>query len=580
MSNEKDSDLDRLIASVANGEAVDWEAERARRPDLAPLLDEVRVAQAIASYHGGVAVTEEGAPTRWGPLRVLERIGRGGRGEVFRAFDPALQTQVALKLFPTALGSDTRALQEARRMARVRHPNVLAVRGADRHEGRAGMWADLIQGRTLEELLAAHGPFAAEEASRIGIDLCRALAAVHGAGLVHRDVKTTNIMREHGGRVVLMDFGAVGERGPQQAGELLEDGTPLTMAPEHLRGEPATPASDLYSLAVLLYRLVTGRFPVEADSYQALHALHDRGVHTPLRDLRPDLPAEFVNVIERGLESGPERRYASAGEFERALLAAGARPAADPSTQAPPHPMRAAVWVMLGLALAATLWWGVQRWREAGPEQRGRSQTATGEAGPNPRATSSIAPPGSAASIVASAALLLERGGVERALAPGDAVKPGDGLALKFQASEPMHVYVLDEDRAGEVFVLFPAPGLDRGNPLPAGPVHRLPGTRGGRPLSWRVTSAGGTETVIVVATRAPYEVLEREIAGFPRASLDHPVSYGRLSEGTLTRLRGIGGMTEANAPHAQRRLADLLRGLASGDSTAPWTWQIELANP
>jgi hypothetical protein len=585
--DDRDSDLDRVVAAVASGDPIDWPSEAAQRPELAPLLEELRLVESVATRHRLAARVAAGEPTAWGPLRLVGRIGRGGSSDVYRAFDPRLQTEVALKLMRPGSASGTRIVQEGRRMARVRHANVLTVHGADEHEGRAGIWTDLIDGQDLEEWITASGPLGAGEATRIGLDLCRALAAVHAAGLIHRDVKTTNVMRERGGRTVLMDFGAGAERDPGDHAVLAEDGTPLTMAPEELRGGPPTPASDLYSLGVLLYRLVTRRFPIEATTYDELHARHDRGERTPLRDHRPDLSAGFIRVVEQALESRPERRFASAGEFERALMATGGREAAaaDPRASST-RVRRATTWGLVALLIAIGIWLVFLPPGKppsvpspAGPTVAdGRDGAAippagTGDAG--------IASPGP---LVASAALLRGRGDREEAMGPGDRVAPGDGLALRFQANEPVHVYVLDEDATGEVYVLFPAPGVELANPLAPGVLHRLPGTKEGRDMRWLVTSAGGKETVIVIATREPFTALEQEIASFPRANADRPVVDQRVGEGALETLRGIGGMVDAGpagrgAPSP--RLSEVVRRLAASDRpAAPWTWQIELENP
>src|SRR5262249_55400196 len=116
---------------------------------------------------------------RWGHLHVLSKLGSGSFGEVFRAFDPALQREVALKLWriDPALEAES-FLAEARRLARVSHPNVLSVHGADQHDGRLGMWTDLLTGKTLEQWIDVEGPMAAREAAGMGIELCRAVAAV------------------------------------------------------------------------------------------------------------------------------------------------------------------------------------------------------------------------------------------------------------------------------------------------------------------------------------------------------------------------------------------------------------------
>jgi non-specific serine/threonine protein kinase len=341
----------RLADALIEGESIDWACEATSDPELRDTFEGLRTIAAILSVHRGLEAGRSGSssddpttlagaamasdssaeagaePSRplfhWGPLRVLEKIGAGSFGEVYRAYDATLEREVALKLWQTG-ASDApveKLLVEARLLARTRHPNVLVVYGADQHDGRPGMWTDLIRGQTLEELLVQQGPWGAREAALIGMELCRALAALHALGFVHRDVKTMNVMRELGGRIVLMDFGAVGARTTRGARDRNAPfaGTPLVLAPEQLNGEPATIASDVYSLGVLLYRLVSARYPIEADSIDALCDRHDRGESVPLRDRRPDLPARFVQVVERALAHRAADRFASAGAMERAL---------------------------------------------------------------------------------------------------------------------------------------------------------------------------------------------------------------------------------------------------------------------
>ena len=205
---------------------------------------------------------------------------------------------------------------------------MIAVHGVDAQEGRVGLWMDLVRGATLEQQLAAHGSFSAGEAAAIGIDLCRALAAIHGAGLIHRDVKAQNVMREDGGRIVLMDLGTGREAERTLAAGVPEmAGTPLYLAPEIFAGSPASPRTDLYSLGVLLYHLVTGSFPVKAATIDRLQAAHASGAGVRLRDARADLPTAFVRVIDRAIAAEPSKRYQSAGELEADLADAIGRAA-------------------------------------------------------------------------------------------------------------------------------------------------------------------------------------------------------------------------------------------------------------
>jgi eukaryotic-like serine/threonine-protein kinase len=264
----------------------------------------------------------EPLPGFWGPLQLVEKVGEGTFGEVFRAFDTQLHREVAVKLLrvgrsPARLTD--RVLREGRVLARIHHPNVVVIHGAELRDGRVGLWMEYIRGATLEHLLKTQGTFSAREAALIGQDLCRAMAAVHGAGLVHRDIKAQNVMREEGGRVVLMDFGAGQPRDAASRGPARLTGTPLYLAPEVLNGGEASVRSDIYSVGVLLYRLVTGDFPVRAGSIEELRSAHAEGRVVRLQDARPDLPDAFVQVVEAALQTDPTGRVGSAGELQSLL---------------------------------------------------------------------------------------------------------------------------------------------------------------------------------------------------------------------------------------------------------------------
>ena len=155
-----------------------------------------------------------------------------------------------------------RLLQEGRALAKIRHNNVVNVLGVEAHGDRVGLCMEFVRGKTLADIVRGQGKLSAAEAVLIGEDLCRALSAVHGAGFIHRDVKAKNVMRDDTGRIVLMDFGT-GRTAEAQEGTSDRAGTPLYMAPEVLEGGQASARSDVYSLGVLLYHLVTGEYPVQ-----------------------------------------------------------------------------------------------------------------------------------------------------------------------------------------------------------------------------------------------------------------------------------------------------------------------------
>lgn len=333
--------VSRLSAALANDLPVDWEFELAQAPDehLRAQILQMQVLGSIAAAHRQAALCETSAgesvgtsapaaslPSlgRWGHLELIEELGTGTFGTVYRAWDRRLARHVALKMFP-ASDSYSKELIEARLLARLRHRSVVTVFGADRIEERVGLWMELIEGRTLENALRMDGPYSAREALAIVQEVCGALAAVHQAGLLHRDVKAQNIMRERGGRIVLMDFGA------GQIDAVLTDtplidlaGTPLYMAPERLAGEPASVQSDLYSAGVLLFRLVSGAFPVVGETLAEVRRAHQRGDRRHLRDYRPELPSSLDDLIDRALAPTPADRFRSAGEMSRALAAVSA----------------------------------------------------------------------------------------------------------------------------------------------------------------------------------------------------------------------------------------------------------------
>lgn len=309
-----DGVLADLAGAILDGRPVDWAsaAETAEASER-PLLDQLRLLSAVADLHR-VARVEQ-----WGHLRVLERIGRGAFGEVYRAWDTRLDREVALKLLPAepahgeadgSLAADS-IIHEGRLLARVRHSNVVTIYGAERIEDRVGLWMELVKGRTLEQTLEQGKVFSADEAVEIGIELCHAMTAVHAAGLVHRDIKANNVMLAEDGRVVLMDFGTGRELADRSAAGLA--GTPLYLAPEVLQGEDATVRSDIYSVGVLLYHLLTGSYPVRARGLRDLRLAHERLERTALRTERPDVPAKLAGIVERAIDPQPARRYESAG---------------------------------------------------------------------------------------------------------------------------------------------------------------------------------------------------------------------------------------------------------------------------
>jgi serine/threonine-protein kinase len=367
----------QLAESIADGSPIDWEqAEADASAEDKPVVRQLRVLSNLAVLHrsmpaesmktvGAAVVRRESARPAigsWAHLTLMERLGGGAFGDVYRAWDRHLEREVALKLLRVDVPDDdlasSRIANEGRLLARIRHQNVITVHGVGAHENRVGLWMELVRGATLEQQLAAHGPFSAREAAAIGIDLCRALAAIHAAGLIHRDVKAQNVMREDGGRIVLMDLGT-GREADRTTARCAPElaGTPLYLAPEIYVGSPASARTDLYSLGVLLYHLVTGSFPVRAATFDELQKAHARGEFVRLRDARADLPTAFVRVVDRAIAPEPVKRYATAGEFEADLADAVAEPAKKEvyARHRTPWFGRLRTWPGLALAAAAVI---------------------------------------------------------------------------------------------------------------------------------------------------------------------------------------------------------------------------------
>jgi serine/threonine-protein kinase len=313
---------EQALNALLAGEAVQ-PVPRSEAGDLEPLAA-LRVLSAIGQV-ARAALFGPGASERptitWGPLEIREEIGRGASGTVYRAWDTRLARDVALKLFdPDSVSADA-ALAEGRLLAQLRHPNIVTVYGVDTCSGVTGLWMELVQGDTLDDLVRRDGPFSVEDTLLAGIDLAGALTAVHAAGMLHRDVKARNVVRQRGGRLVLMDFGAGhGTHVPTSTRD--GAGTPLYMAPEVLDGAPASLQNDIYGLGVLLYYLVSGAYPVSAPDLAALKAAHRAGVRRPFHAADSDVPPTARAAIDRACATDTAARFATAQELEGALALA------------------------------------------------------------------------------------------------------------------------------------------------------------------------------------------------------------------------------------------------------------------
>ena len=263
---------------------------------------------------------------RLGPYQILERIGHGGMAYVFRAYHPALDRQVAIKVLPELYADDDgylqRFQQEARSVARLKHPNIVEVFDFGFEEGLPFLVLELVEGGTLADRLGA--PMPLQEAIRILGQVASALDYAHGQGVIHRDLKPSNILLHKNGTAVLGDFGLaklVGSlRRLTSSGTVM--GTPEYMSPEQAGDEQVGPASDFYSLAVVAYEMLTGRVPFRAATPAATLLSHVTREMPPTRELRGELSAHVEEALRRGLSKLPRDRYPTAAAFVAALTPA------------------------------------------------------------------------------------------------------------------------------------------------------------------------------------------------------------------------------------------------------------------
>jgi hypothetical protein len=527
VSERAEEKLLSIAGSISDGVSLDWNEIRRGVPDAdaAMVLEELQLLQGLAAAHA--------TSSSWGSMTTLDVIGRGSFATVYRAFDADLHRDVALKVTgvqESARFDPQRAVQEARLLARVRHPNVVTVYGAHLKENAVALSMELIKGETLDALVRRDGSFRARDATLVGLDLCRAVAAVHEAGLLHGDIKAHNVMRENGGRIVLMDFGTGKDLRAAVQPDKDFAGTPIYLAPEVFAGQPRTQASDIYSLGVLLYYLSTAAYPVEGDTRTQIDRLHSAGTsRRRLQDVRPDLPGTFVSAVDRALEEEPSRRYDTVGAFATALSASLDAQSAPsrPSRLGGYRPPAAVIVTALLLSAIAGAYF-LRGWVPFGFLNGDYRVEAAlyrvGEDGPH-------------------------------LLRPTENLVPGDQLFLRIKASIPTFVYVVNEDDRGNANLLFPLPS-SAGKALPATTQNQLPGTQNGKDIYWQVTTPGLREHFVIFVSPERLHDVEQQVATLPAPRMNEPVAQMALSGQALSTLRSVGGLVTAPAQSDSPRLS------------------------
>jgi serine/threonine-protein kinase len=449
--------LEDLEDAVLNGALIDWAAaESSAGAAVQPFVRELRLVASVAQVYRDVMPVA--TPAQWGHLRLLERIGYGAFGEVFRAFDTRLDREVALKLLPAAPASHqlvaSSIIQEGRLLAKVRHPNVVTIHGAEQIGERVGLWMEFVRGHTLEQLLQQGTVFRTDEVISIGIEVCRAVSAVHAAGLLHRDIKAHNVMRAEDRRIMLMDFGTGRELDDNSPADVA--GTPLYLAPELLREAPATVQTDVYSLGVLLYHLVSGSYPVRGGSVRELRAAHERDERVSAREAHPSIHAGLARLIDQAIDPRPERRPHTADALGDGLLKL--------RQQARMRPLLYAAAAVATLAITGVTAWAF-RWWQAPSSANPQTLAAAGPASA-PAATPAppLAPPPAASQPSSTARTVPKPASVPgqvrpKGLRPSVQVLPfgnASGRSADAWLSATLTEMLLREFRAGETFRWIP----------------------------------------------------------------------------------------------------------------------------
>jgi beta-lactam-binding protein with PASTA domain len=279
-----------------------------------------------------------------GRYRVINRLGSGGMADVYCAEDTQLGRKVAVKLLYRRFAEDSEFVERFRREASsaagLQHPNIVGVFDRGEWDGTYYIAMEYLKGHTLKQLVREHGAMPPDLAVDITIQVLRAAKFAHKRGVVHRDIKPHNVILDEEGRAKVTDFGIAraGASDMTETGSIM--GTAQYLSPEQAQGQPVSPRSDLYSIGVMLYELLTGRVPFDAESPVTIALKHVSEPPVPPSELNPAIPPALEAVVLRALEKEPSRRFADADEFAAALLEARAQPTVvSKEMRLEPYPM-------------------------------------------------------------------------------------------------------------------------------------------------------------------------------------------------------------------------------------------------
>ncbi len=272
-----------------------------------------------------------------GRYRVVRKLGTGGMANVYLAEDQELGRRVAIKMLDDRHSQDEQFVErfrrEAKNVAGLSHPNIVSIYDRGRAEGTYYIAMEYLEGRTLKELLVARGPTPLPVAVDYARQILAALAFAHRNGIVHRDIKPHNVVVAPDGRLKVTDFGIARSGASQmtETGSII--GTAQYLSPEQAKGAPVTPASDIYSVGIVLYEMLTGTVPFSGDTPLEIAMKHLSAIPEPPSELRPDIPHEFDSIVLRALAKDPADRYQSAEEMDVDLARAARGQAVAPETE-------------------------------------------------------------------------------------------------------------------------------------------------------------------------------------------------------------------------------------------------------